>query len=150
MKMRYPGWVAAGALAVKVNGKPVKRRRQPGGYVSSSAHWRKGDRGRREPADDTHAGTDARQVQLLRGAARPDRAGRENQSPVQADEKLNLLADDSRMGHIAQGPVCPLEAAPMFVSDKRDFMRRFKPVKGKPLTFTAPGLIQGQGAGGLR
>jgi hypothetical protein len=26
-------------------------------------------------------------------------------------------------------------------------MRRFKPVKGKPLTFTAPGLVQG-GAGG--
>jgi hypothetical protein len=34
----------------------------------------------------------------------------------------------------------------MFVSDTRDFVRRFKPVKGKPLTFTAPGLIRGQRA----
>jgi hypothetical protein len=61
-------------------------------------------------------------------------------------ERLNFLADDTRMGHIAAGQVCPLEAAPTFVSDSRDFMRRFRPVKGKPLTFTAPGLVQG-GAG---
>jgi hypothetical protein len=59
------------------------------------------------------------------------------------DEQLNFLADASRMGHIAQGPVCPQEAAPMLVSDSLDFLRRFKPVKGKPLTFTAPGLVQG-------
>jgi hypothetical protein len=61
-------------------------------------------------------------------------------------EHLNFLADDSRMGHIAQGQVCPQEAAPLFVSDTRQFMDRFKPVKGKPLTFTAPGLVHG-GAG---
>jgi hypothetical protein len=50
------------------------------------------------------------------------------------------------MGHIASGQVCPLESAPTFVADRLDFMRRFKPVNGKPLTFTAPGLVQG-GAG---
>lgn len=31
----------------------------------------------------------------------------------------------------------------MLVSDSTDFLRRFKPVKGKPLTFTAPGLVHG-------
>jgi hypothetical protein len=62
------------------------------------------------------------------------------------NEHLNFLADDSRMGHVAKGQVCPLEAAPTFVSDSRDFMKRFKPVPGKPLTFRAPGLVQG-GAG---
>ncbi|MGH8855416.1 MAG: DUF6805 domain-containing protein, partial [Telluria sp.] len=59
------------------------------------------------------------------------------------DEQLNFLADESRMGHIAQGPVCPLGAAPMLVSDSIDFLRRFRAVKGKPLTFTAPGLVRG-------
>ncbi len=67
-----------------------------------------------------------------------------------ANEKLNFTADASRMGHIAQGPVCPLEAAPVFVSDTTDFARRFKPVKGQPLTFTAPGLIKGAGTQELR
>jgi hypothetical protein len=47
------------------------------------------------------------------------------------------------MGHIASGPVCPLEAAPMFVSDSTDFIGKFKPVAGKPLTFTAPSLVHG-------
>lgn len=31
----------------------------------------------------------------------------------------------------------------MLVSDSIDFLRRFKPVKGKPLTFAAPGLVRG-------
>lgn len=31
----------------------------------------------------------------------------------------------------------------MFVSDSKDFIARFKPVAGKPLTFTAPGLVHG-------
>lgn len=31
----------------------------------------------------------------------------------------------------------------MFVSDSTDFLARFKPVAGKPLTFTAPGLVHG-------
>ena len=31
----------------------------------------------------------------------------------------------------------------MFVSDSVDFIRRFKPVAGKPLRFTAPGLVHG-------
>jgi len=31
----------------------------------------------------------------------------------------------------------------MFVSDSTDFIARFKPVAGKPLTFTAPGLVHG-------
>jgi hypothetical protein len=59
-------------------------------------------------------------------------------------EHLNFLADDSRMGHIASGQVCPLEAAPTFIASSRDFMKGFQPVKGKALTFAAPGLVQGR------
>jgi hypothetical protein len=66
------------------------------------------------------------------------------------DEKLNVFADDSRMGHIAKGQICPLEAAPMFVTDAKDFTSRIKPVKGRPLTFTAPDLIRGPNTGNLQ
>jgi uncharacterized protein len=65
----------------------------------------------------------------------------------QPGESLNFKADGSRMGHIAHGAVCPQDAAPVFVSpdlNRADFIRRFKPVPGQPLTFTAPGLIQGR------
>jgi hypothetical protein len=38
----------------------------------------------------------------------------------------------------------------MFVSDTRDFVKKFKAVKGEPMTFTAPGLIQGGGAADMK
>jgi hypothetical protein len=127
-----------------VNGRSVKVSGKPGDYVSIDRAWRKGDR------------LDVSLPMTTRLEQMPDKsnyyavlhgpivlAAKTNPFPA---EHLNFLADDTRMGHIPSGQVCPLEAAPTFVSDSRDFMKRFKPVKGKPLTFTAPGLVQG-GAG---
>ena len=53
-------------------------------------------------------------------------------------EKLHYFADDSRMGHIAQGQLCPLDTAPTFVTDDKDFLQKITPVAGKSLTFRAP------------
>ena len=141
MKIRYPSWVAAGRMQVKVNGKAVKVEGQPGTYVSIQRDWKKGDR------------VDVQLPMTTRLEQMPDKSNYyavlhgpvvlAAKTRLFADEKLDFLADDSRMGHIANGQVCPLEAAPMFVSDSKDFIRRFKPVKGKPLTFTAPGLVHG-------
>ena len=141
MKIRYPGWVADSKLVVKVNGKAVKLDAAPGGYVSLARAWKQGDR------------VDVQLPMSTRLEQMPDKSNYyavlhgpivlAAKTRLFGDERLNFLADASRMGHIAGGPVCPLEAAPMLVSDSIDFLRRFKPVKGKPLTFTAPGLVQG-------
>jgi hypothetical protein len=141
MKIRYPGWVADSKLVVKVNGKAVKLDAAPGGYVSLARAWKKGDR------------VDVQLPMSTRLEQMPDKSNYyavlhgpivlAAKTRLFGDEGLNFLADESRMGHIAGGPVCPLEAAPMLVSDSIDFLRRFKPVNGKPLTFTAPGLVQG-------
>ena len=148
MKLRYPRWVAAGALKIRVNGKLHAHAGRPGEYITISRSWRRGDRvdialpmtTRLEQMPDG-----SNYYAVLHGpivlAART--------TPF-AGEKLHYLADGSRMGHIAQGPVCELSAAPMFVSDTMDFMHRFKPVPGQSLTFTAPGLIRGKNAGSLR
>lgn len=148
LKLRYPGWVAKGALRLKVNGKMVKVDAAPGSYVSLRRDWRAGDtvdlalpmRTQLEQMPDK-----SNYYAVLHGpivlAAKTHLVG---------DERLKFTADDSRMGHIASGPVCPLDAAPLFVSNTRDFASKFKPVKGQPLTFTAPGLIQGQGASTMR
>ncbi|KQV50124.1 glycoside hydrolase family 127 protein [Massilia sp. Root335] len=144
LKIRYPAWVAPGKLAVKVNGKRVKVDAQPGSYVNIERAWKTGDR------------VDVSLPMAMHLEQMPDKsnyyavlygpvvlAAKTNPFPT---EHLDFFADDSRMGHIPSGQVCPLEAAPTFVADSRDFTRRFKPVKGKPLTFTAPGVVQG-GAG---
>ncbi|WUR11368.1 glycoside hydrolase family 127 protein [[Empedobacter] haloabium] len=148
LKLRYPGWVKPGALRLKVNGKPVKAVAGEDGYVRIARAWRDGD------TVDVALPMTTRLEQL------PDRSNHyavlhgpivlaAKTAPF-AHETLNVFADGSRMGHIAQGPTCPQEAAPLFVSDTRDFLHRFKPVPGQPLTFTAPGLIQGPNAAGLR
>ncbi|GGY00370.1 glycosyl hydrolase [Massilia dura] len=149
IKLRYPAWVAKGALAVKVNGKAVQATAGADGYVNIDRQWRDGDTVDLKLPMKTHLEQmpdKSNWYAVLHGpivlAAKT--------APFR-DEKLNVFADDSRMGHIAQGQVCPLEAAPMFVADAKDFTNRIKPVKGQPLTFTAPGLIRGgPDAGNLR
>ena len=145
MKIRYPAWVAPARLRVRVNGKPVRIDAQPGSYVSLDRAWRKGDRVDVDLPMATHLEQmpdKSRYYAVLYGPI--VLAAKTNPFPT---EHLNFLADDSRMGHVPAGQVCPLEAAPTFVADSMDFIKRFKPVPGKPLTFTAPaGLVQG-GAG---
>jgi DUF1680 family protein len=144
MKIRYPEWVAAGRLQVRVNGRAVAVEGKPGSYVSLDRDWHKGDRVDVVLPMATHLEQmldKSNYYAVLHGPI--VLAAKTQPFP---GEKLNFLADDSRMGHIAQGQVCPQEAAPVFVSDTKEFMNRFKPVKGKPLTFTAPGLVHG-GAG---
>ena len=148
VKLRYPGWVARGAMQVKVNGKAVRVDAKPGSYVNLKRHWRNGDRvDVTLPMQTTleRMPDQSNYYAVLRG---PIVLAAKTQ--LFANEKLNVFADDSRMGHIANGPVCPLEAAPLFVSDTRDFVKKFKPVKGEPMTFTAPGLIQGSGAANMK
>ncbi|WBS00954.1 glycoside hydrolase family 127 protein [Pseudoduganella sp. SL102] len=148
MKLRHPAWVASGALKVKVNGRPVKAVAGTDGYVSIDREWRDGDT------------VELKLPMTTRLEQMPDKSNwyavlhgpivlAAKTAPILdekfRDEKLNVLADDSRMGHIAKGEICPLGAAPMLVSDAKDFTSKIKPVKGQPLTFTAPDLIRGQG-----
>lgn len=140
LKIRYPGWVAPGALKVRLNGKPVKVTARPGSHVELRRTWQPGDevdvelpmRTTLEPMPGLKNYVAVLHGPIVLAAKTP-----------QPGEALSFTADGSRMGHIAQGPVCPQDAAPVFVSDKADFVRRFKPVSGQPLTFTAPGLIRG-------
>lgn len=145
LKIRYPAWVAPGKLRVRVNGQPVRIDARPGSYVSLARAWHKGDRVDVELPMATHLEQmpdKSNYYAVLYGPI--VLAAKTNPFPT---EHLNFFADDSRMGHIPSGQVCPLEAAPTFVANSTDFIKRFKRVAGKPLTFTAPaGLVQG-GAG---
>ncbi|QYF92672.1 glycoside hydrolase family 127 protein [Massilia sp. PAMC28688] len=148
LKIRYPRWVAAGALKLRVNGKPYRYKGGPGDYITLDRQWRPGDR------IDVSLPMTTRLEQMPDGsnyyAVLHGPIVLAAKTAPFANEKLSFLADDSRMGHIASGPVCELSAAPMLVSDTKDFMHRFRPVRGEPLTFSAPGLIRGKDAGSLR
>ncbi|MEO3691978.1 glycoside hydrolase family 127 protein [Roseateles paludis] len=146
LALRYPGWVAAGALRVSVNGKPVTTRAKPGDYVEITRDWQAGDRIALQLPMRTHVEPMPalpRYVAVLHGpivlAAKTD---------PRPGEALNFKADDSRMGHAPHGPTCPQEAAPIFVGEQRDIASRLRPVPGQPLNFTASGLVRADGSRG--
>jgi DUF1680 family protein len=142
LKIRYPQWVGAGELQIRINKKVVKVSAQPGEYISLNRSWRKGDKVEVTLPMKTQLEQmpdQSNYFALLHGPI--VLAAKTN--PF-AGEKLNYFADDSRMGHIAQAQVCPLEASPLFVSDTKNFMDSIKPVPGKLLTFTAADVIKGK------
>ena len=51
-----------------------------------------------------------------------------------------MYADDSRGGHIANGPQIPLTQLPAIVGDSTTLLSHLQPVAGKPLTFRLTGL----------
>ncbi|WP_343729748.1 glycoside hydrolase family 127 protein [Duganella sp.] len=145
LKIRYPEWVEQGALRITVNGKQTAAAVGADRYANVRRAWRDGDKveiqlpmkTRLEQMPDKSA-----YYAVLHGPV--VLAAKTNPFP---GEQLNYLADDSRMGHIASGPVCPLEQAPVLVSENAAFADRFRPVPGRPLTFTAPGLVQARDSG---
>jgi DUF1680 family protein len=140
LKLRYPAWVAPGALTLRLNGRPLKFDAQ-GGFITIARAWRKGDalditlpmRTTLEQMPDK-----SNYYALLHGPI--VLAAKTHPIP---GEQLNVFADDSRMGHVPAGPTCPQAASPLLVNDAGSFLGRVKAVAGKPLTFTAPGAVDG-------
>ncbi|WP_448631122.1 beta-L-arabinofuranosidase domain-containing protein [Cellulomonas soli] len=57
------------------------------------------------------------------------------------DDLPGLHADDSRMGHIAAGPLHPLADAPVLAADRDDDLAAaLRPVPGVPMRFTLDGV----------
>lgn len=141
---RLPSWVTEDGLAVRVNGKKTKVTTKPGEYMQIHRRWHDGDRidialpmqtKLESLPDRSHYHAVVHGPIVL--AAKSEPFPREN---------LQYFADDSRMGHIAKGQLCPLELAPTFVTDDKDFVSKIVPVTGKPLTFRAP-VMNGDVAG---
>ena len=142
LQVRYPSWVTAGKLELRVNGKKIKITQQPGEFIALERRWKKGDQV--ELTLPMHSELEkmpdgSNYYAILHG---PILLAAKTQ-PF-ANEQLNYFADDSRMGHIASGPMCPLEAAPFLLGNSNEFIQQLKPVAGKPLTFNASGLINGE------
>lgn len=142
LHIRYPSWVAAEKLKLEINGEAQTISAEPGSYIELERAWKKGDKIRLQLAMQTHLEKipgDLPYYAVLHG---PIVLAAKTQ-PI-AGESLNYFADDSRMGHIASGERCPLEASPFLLGNSQEIIQKLKPVAGKPLTFDASGLINGK------
>jgi hypothetical protein len=56
------------------------------------------------------------------------------------DRQDGMYADDSRGGHIANGPKIPLTQMPAIIGAPDEVLTHLQPVQGKPLTFQLKGV----------
>lgn len=140
LKLRYPAWVASATPALSLNGKKQNLAAEPGQYITLKRAWKKGDTvtldlpmtTRLEQLPD---GSDYYAILYGPIVLSAKTAPFEN-------EVIDFYADDSRMGHIPVGPLCPLENSPMLVSGSTDFLEYIERLDDGELSFTASGVIQ--------
>ncbi|MFC4655816.1 beta-L-arabinofuranosidase domain-containing protein [Rheinheimera marina] len=141
LKIRHPGWVAAGQLKISRNGQPLVVQSQPRQYLTLSGPWQKGDRIEIDWPMQLSLEVMPKQPDYYAVLYGPMALAKKSQ-PF-AGERLQLIGDDSRMGHIASGQSCPLSAAPLHIGDPQGFLQSIQPVKGQTLTFDTQALTGG-------
>jgi hypothetical protein len=125
---------------VQVNGRPVATSAASPGYVTLKRKWRSGDVVTVALPMTTTAEylpDNSSWVSFVHGpvvlAAVTD-----------TTDLTGLRANGARMAHVASGRLYPVEEAPVLVSTNPNVAEGIKPVAGRPLTFTAAGLIDAE------
>lgn len=137
LMIRSPKWVKAGALKIVVNADTLAIQSQPESYIAVNRTWNNGDSVRiLLPMENSveQLPNVPSYIALMHG---PVLLG----AKTGTEDLAGLLADDSRWGHIANGPLLSLDQAPIIVSDRASIASKITPVPGKPLTFSSPGLF---------
>jgi hypothetical protein len=135
--IRYPSWVKQGAMQVAVNGKIIATKVDGSGFVVVNRTWK---------ANDVIT---VRLPMHVETEYLPDGSPWASfvYGPVVLAAKTDttnltgIRANDSRMGHVANGKLYPISTAPIIVSSDKNPALQLKAVKGKPLSFTASTLI---------
>ncbi len=137
IKLRKPAWVSTNQIKVAVNGKNITDFKIENNYIALNNRWKSGDEIRIELP--MHVG-----VEYL-----PDSSSWASikYGPIvlaaitDTTNLVGLFADGSRMGHVANGPLYPINEAPYILSDIKDFSNKVKPVDLDKLTFKMPDLV---------
>ena len=144
--VRHPSWVAAGAFLVKVNGQSVSVASTPSSYVELRRQWRDGDKVEVELPMQTTVerlpdGSDW--VAILRGPI-------VLASPAGTNDLTGLFANDSRMGHVATGPLVPMDRVPVLLASAGDLPRHIKPdAAAGPMRFRLAEVVEPSVSDGL-
>ncbi|MDQ0964787.1 DUF1680 family protein [Flavobacterium sp. W4I14] len=137
LHFRRPSWVEAGKMTVLVNGKKVSTKSNANGYASIDRIWASGDvinisLPMHTTTEFMPDGSDW--VAFLRGPVVLAAA-------MDTLNQPNLLADGSRMGHIASGPLFPISDAPLVTGAKNTLANEITLIDKNSLTFSAQNAI---------
>ena len=144
--LRHPGWVAAGAFTVVINGKPEAVESTPSSYAAIRRTWRSGDTievglPMRTTVERLPDGSDW--VAILRGPI-------VLAHPAGTRDLDGLFAGDGRMAHVAHGPLAPLDQVPALLCTDKDLPDHIVPdASAGPLAFRLMEVIHPAGKEGL-
>lgn len=138
LRIRRPQWTEN--MTVKLNGKDVKYADTEHGYISIDRKWKDGDvvefsmpmTVRLEEMPNVPEYVSIMRGPIVLGAKYSDK------------DLKGLVADDSRWAHIAGGPLVSVFDTPLLIGTRSEIeakLKNMKPVEGKPMCFTVPGLF---------
>jgi DUF1680 family protein len=136
LNIRKPEWVKAEGLKVRVNNKEVKIKNASSGYLTVERKWKSGDEVTISLPMQTKAEFLPDQSPWVSFVHGPIVLA----AVTDTTDLQGLFADSSRMGHIATGPLYPIEEAPLLVAANKNVVSALVPVKDKPMTFKLSGI----------
>ena len=139
MFIRCPEWTDGG-YSIKVNGKEFAAGATPQSYVEIDRKWKNGDvveislpmKVTVEELEYVPQYLAVKKGPIVLAA----RTGTEHLD--------GLISDDGRWGHIASGPLVPIDQTPIMVGSREKvegLIQAMQPVQGKPLHYTVAGLF---------
>jgi DUF1680 family protein len=138
LMVRYPAWVADGAIKISVNGKGVSYTTHPSSYIAINRTWKKGDVVTIVlPMHNTieHLPNVSTYIAIMHG---PILLG----AKTGMEDLKGLIADDSRWGQIPGGKKLPLDKAPVIIKDSLlSITNDLVPEKNNPLYFTLRDVV---------
>ena len=132
LHIRHPEWVAANDFAVRINGKAVQTTSTPSSYVELNRKWNNRDTVEiqlpmRTTVERLPDGSDW--VAILHGPI-------VLASPDGTNDMRGYRANNSRMGHVANGPMVPMDQVPVLLTTADALPSHVVPVKkGGPMEF---------------
>jgi DUF1680 family protein len=146
LHLRHPAWVLEKDFAVRVNGKRVNATSRPSSYLEVRRKWRDGDRVELELPMHTTAEQLPDGSHWVAFTHGPILLA----SPCGTNALTGLRANDSRMGHVAAGPLVPLDKVPVLLATKEQLPGHIVPDRGSsPLHFRLVDVAEPPAAQGL-
>ena len=137
INIRYPSWVKEGALGLMINGKKFPFKINENNYLVIDRKWKNGDKIELDLPMETKAeflpdGSDW--VSFIKGPI-------VLAASVSEDNLTGLYADNTRMAHIANGPLVPIQDAPLIYGEKSNLTSAVKSIDKNAFSHSISDLI---------
>ena len=133
VKIRKPWWTDG--IKVSINGTIVDTKTE-GGYIVVSRKW--------QDSDKIHVDLPMHLTAMSTPDGKPQYSFLYGPivlaAKIGTDRQDGMYADDSRGGHIANGPQIPQNQMPAIISNADDVISHLTPVSNRPITFRLTGV----------